>query len=199
MPPVAVLFAVAAAQTALPSPEASKQPITSGPLIAGVCFISPEAVLQTSKVGLAATARLRQLADDVQQEASTQKAPLDSETRALEGDAAKLPAAELQKRRQTLADDLQAFRSKVDQYNRELEYTRERVIQRISQQAQPPIAVAYAAHGCGLLFRSTDLLGGNAANDLTAEVVRALDAKVTTITFDREVPPPAAAPVKPSA
>lgn len=37
------------------------------------------------------------------------------------------------------------------------------------------------------------VLGGNFSNDLTAPIVQALDAKISTITFDRETLPPATA------
>ena len=48
------------------------------------------------------------------------------------------------------------------------------------------IAQVYGAKRCGLLFDRGAALGGNFANDLTADVVRGLDAKVQTITFERE-------------
>ena len=57
---------------------------------------------------------------------------------------------------------------------------------------QPILAPIYKAHGCGLLLNRNAVMGGNMDGDLTAEVVKALDAKITTMTFDREVLPPAA-------
>jgi hypothetical protein len=51
------------------------------------------------------------------------------------------------------------------------------------------IAAAYKARGCGLLFDRNSILGGNMAGDITAAVIQGLDAKITTITFEREVLP----------
>ena len=50
---------------------------------------------------------------------------------------------------------------------------------------KPLIAQVYKAHGCGLLVDRNSILGGNMSGDLTGDVVKTLDAKVTTITFER--------------
>lgn len=60
------------------------------------------------------------------------------------------------------------------------------VMERIANEAQPVIAQVYAQHQCGLLFDRVSALGGNFANDLTSGVVAALDARISTISFDRE-------------
>ncbi len=52
------------------------------------------------------------------------------------------------------------------------------------------IAQVYRQHGCGLLLDRGTVMGGNFANDLTADVVKGLDAKVSTITLNRETLPP---------
>jgi len=48
------------------------------------------------------------------------------------------------------------------------------------------IAQVYGQKKCGLLLDRGAALGGNFANDLTPDVVRALDARIQTITFERE-------------
>ena len=67
------------------------------------------------------------------------------------------------------------------------------VLERIAHEAQPVIATSYAAHHCGLLLDRTSVLGGNMGGDLTPDVVRGLDARITTITFELE-PAPVAQP-----
>ncbi|RYG11755.1 MAG: OmpH family outer membrane protein, partial [Caulobacteraceae bacterium] len=47
-------------------------------------------------------------------------------------------------------------------------------------------AQVYASKACGLLFDRNTAMGGNFANDLTAEVVAGLDARIQTIAFERE-------------
>ncbi|MNR03700.1 hypothetical protein D3C85_1196110 [compost metagenome] len=66
-------------------------------------------------------------------------------------------------------------------------------MERIANEAQSAIAQVYAAKSCGLLLDRNSALGGNFANDLTADVVQALDARLSTITFERERLPQAAA------
>jgi hypothetical protein len=56
------------------------------------------------------------------------------------------------------------------------------------------IAQAYGAHGCGLLIDRNSVLGGNKSGDLTGAVVQGLDARITTITFERESLAAAGAP-----
>jgi Skp family chaperone for outer membrane proteins len=64
-----------------------------------------------------------------------------------------------------------------------------KALQRISEEAQPLIAQVYARHNCGLLLDRNVVLGGNMANDLTAEVVQALDSKLTTVPVSIEAAP----------
>lgn len=197
---IAMAMSGAAAPT-LPSiaaPATSTQPITGGPVVPGVCLVSPEAILTASKVGQAVNARLQHLATDAETQMQPERATLDADARALQSQKA-LPAAQMDQKRQALAERVKAFQVKVDTLNRQLEYTRINVIQRISQQAQPVIATAYTAHGCGLLFRRNDVMGGNLSNDLTPEVVRSLDAKITTLTFDLETPAAPALESRPAA
>ncbi|MNO05280.1 hypothetical protein D3C81_2266030 [compost metagenome] len=66
-------------------------------------------------------------------------------------------------------------------------------MERIANEAQPAIAQVYAAKSCGLLLDRNSALGGNFANDLTADVVQALDGRLSTITFERERLPQAPA------
>lgn len=164
---------------------APMQPILGGPVIPGLCVLSPDAVVSGSKVGQAANARFQQIAQDAQRTLQAERTALETEAKSLDTLSKSLPAAQAQERRTTLASRATALQAKINQRNRELEYTRVSVVQRISQQAQPLIADAYAAHHCGLLFRREGMLAGNPTNDLTAEVVRALDGKLTSLSFDR--------------
>jgi len=62
-------------------------------------------------------------------------------------------------------------------------------MQQIGEQAQPLVASSYTSHHCGLLLNRDAVLGGNTTNDLTADVVRGLDAKLTTLNFSLEPAP----------
>lgn len=173
-------FAVALPAAAQQAPAA--QPL-GGPVIPGVCLLSREAVFANAAAGKAASARLAELTRAAQAEVETERKPIETELRALEtqpdSPARRQKAEALEARWQTL-------QAKAAHAGREIEATRTKAMQRIADEAQPVIAQAYAAKKCGLLFDRGSALGGNFANDLTADAVKGLDARLSTITFERE-------------
>ncbi len=179
----------AAAQT--PAPAPAGQPL-GGPVIPGVCLLSREAIFANAAVGKAASTRLQELTRAAQAEIDAERKPLEAEAKALEP----LPDnAQNKPKREALATRWQALQVKAAHNSREIEATRAKALERIANDAQPVIAQVYGQKKCGLLFDRNSALGGNFANDLTADVVRTLDAKVTTISFERErLPLPARAP-----
>lgn len=171
----------AGGSAAQPAPPQA-QPL-GGPVVAGVCLLSREAIFANAAVGRAATARLQELTQAAQAEVNAQRTPLEAEARALEGQP---DNAQTQQRRQQLAQRWQTVQQQATHSSREIEATRVAALQRISTEAQPVIAQVYGQKRCGLLFDRNTALGGNFANDLTADVVRGLDARIQTITFERE-------------
>jgi Skp family chaperone for outer membrane proteins len=166
-----------------------------GPLIKGVCFLSRQAVAANAKVGVAVAQRIAQLKAQAQAEVDAKRGPIDADARALQADAAKTPApsaADIERRRAAIQVRYQALQSLVDERNREIQATEAKALSRVSAEMQPLLIAAYKAHGCGLLFDRNAVIDGNMGEDLTAEMVKDLDAKITTLTFDREVLPPAA-------
>lgn len=182
--------APAAAQTvggARPStpPAPAAEPL-GGPVVTGVCLLSREAIFANAAVGRAATARLQELTRTAQAEIETQRQPIEADARALEGQRASLSADQLRQRSEALAQRLQTVQRRAAHVSGEIEATRAKALERISNETQPVITQAYRAKNCGLLFDRNSALGGNFANDLTADVVRGLDARIQTITFERE-------------
>jgi Skp family chaperone for outer membrane proteins len=188
--------APALAQQAAPAPAPAAQPL-GGPLIPGVCLLSREAIYTNAVVGKAATARLQQLAQAAQAEVDAERKPIDTELTAYQAEAAKLTPDQRRMREQALAARLQPVQAKAQQRGREIEATRVKVQQRIATEAQPAIAQVYAQKKCGLLFDRNSVLGGNLGNDLTADVVKGLDARIQTIAFEREILPPPATSAQP--
>ena len=174
---------------------ATAQVALGGNPVPGVCMLSQQAVLTNAKVGLAATARLQAIAQQAQAEITADKGPIEADAKALEAQRATLKPADLQQKERALAARAQALQQKANLRQREIEVTREKALARISADAQPVIAAVYKSRDCGLLVDRGSVLGGNMANDLTPAVVTGLDAKITTITFDREnLSAPTAAP-----
>ena len=185
----AALTVAAVAGVALPVAAQQAQPL-GGPVIPGVCLLSREAVFANAAAGKAASARLQELAGAVQTEIEAERQPLEAQLRALEGQP---DNAARRQRAEALAGQWQALQQKAAHANQEVEATRLKAMERIANEAQPAIAQVYAAKSCGLLLDRNSALGGNFANDLTADVVQGLDARLSTITFERERLPQATA------
>lgn len=170
----------AMAQPPVSAPAA--QPL-GGPVVPGVCIVSREAIFVNALVGKAATVRLQDLARIAQTEIETERKPIEAEAKALQGQP---ESAAIKQRREVAAQRWQSLQAKAAHNAREIEATRTKALGRIATEAQPIIAQAYGQKKCGLLLDRAGVLGGNFANDLTADVVRGLDAKIQTISFDRE-------------
>lgn len=172
-------------------------PGLGGPVIPGVCLLSREAIFANAAVGKAAAARLEQLAAETQKELEADRKPIDSDIQAFRAASATMKPQERQQRDQELVARLRPIQAKAEHRAREIDATRAKAMQRIADEAQPVIRGVYQAKKCGLLFDRNAALGGNFTNDLTADVVRALDARLTTISFERERLPEAPPPARP--
>lgn len=164
-------------------------PPLGGPVVSGVCLLSREAIFANAKVGKAASARLKQLADQAQSEIDAERKPIDADVQAYRSQAASLTAEQRQTREQALQQRLQKVQTDQAQRGRQLEATRIKAMGQIAQYAQPVIAETYRTKSCGLLLDRNAVLGGNMGNDLTPLVVQGLDAEITTISFNLEQVP----------
>jgi Skp family chaperone for outer membrane proteins len=174
--------ALALAQPAPPAPAATQ---LGGAQVTGVCLLSQQAVFANAKAGVAASARLKQLSDEAQAEINAERAPIEADAKALDAQTKVKPADKTAKT-QALSARLQTLQQKATLRSREIEATRQKALARIATAEQPVIAQVYRTHNCGLLFDRNSVLGGNMGGDLTADVVKGLDALMSTITFDRE-------------
>jgi Skp family chaperone for outer membrane proteins len=178
------------------APKAGASAPLGGPLVKGVCFLSKEAVQVNAKAGVAIDTRVKQLEAQAQAEVNAQRAPIDADFNTLKADAAKTPApspVDIENRRLAIQVRFQTVQDLAEQRTREILASRQKAFEALSNQMQPILAAAYKTHGCGLLLDRNALLGGNTGGDLTADVIKGLDARITTVTFDRETLPP---PVK---
>ncbi|MBO9579607.1 MAG: OmpH family outer membrane protein [Sphingobium sp.] len=186
------------AQTAAPAGGQAAQGL-GGPTIPGVCLLSRQAVMANAKVAVAASDRLRALTQQAQQEIDGERQPVETDIKAFNAEAAKLPETQRLQRQQALQARLQPIEAKTRLRAREIDATREKALERISTELQPVVAQVYKQRQCGLLIDRNSVIGGNMANDLTAAVTQGLDAKISTITFNRETLPAeqaAAAPAR---
>jgi Skp family chaperone for outer membrane proteins len=192
-----VVAAVALASTpsaGLHAQTASTAQQLGGPVIPGLCVLSGGFVFAHAKVGVAASARLKQLADQAQSEIDAERKPLDADVQTYRSQAASLTPDQRQAREQALGARMQQLQAGQQLRARELEATRAKAMEQIQQQAQPVIASVYNSRNCGMLLDRSVVLGGNMTNDITSAVVQGLDAKVTTMSFNMETLPASSTP-----
>jgi Skp family chaperone for outer membrane proteins len=181
-------LAAAAVMSAHAAAAAPAAPL-GGPLVAGVCLFSQDEVIGRSQVGQAASARLLSLKQGIQASLEAEKARLDRKGAALGAQRASIPPAQFQAEAAALEKRGQALQAEAAERQQQFEATRAKVLHLILDQAQPFVAQAYTAHSCGLLVSRDAVLGGNLGNDLTLDVLTAMDAKPQPLTFDLEPPP----------
>jgi Skp family chaperone for outer membrane proteins len=173
--------------------QTASTPLLTGPVVPNVCLLSREEVFARSKVGIAASARLKQLAEQAQSDIDNEGKPIQADMQSYRAQASSLSADQRAAREQSLSQRMQQLQADQALRSRELQATQLKARDQIAQYAQPVIASAYTGRNCGLLLDRNAVLGGNMANDLTPTVVQGLDAKVTTITFNMETLPASSA------
>lgn len=194
---LAAALVAAAGFSVVPATAVAQAAPAANPLggnaIPGLCLLSREAVFAQSKVGQAASVRLKSLAQGQQTQLENQKKALDTDIQAFQQKQASLTEAQRQQQGGALQGRMQAFQGQVHDLEERVDATRGKVMQQIGQHAQPVVEAAYNSHHCGLLLNRDAVLGGNTTNDLTPDVIKGLDAKITTLSFNLE-PVSAAAP-----
>ena len=183
---LAASLIAAAGLAAIPVSPAHAADELGGSPVAGLCMISQEAVFAQSKVGQAAGERLNMLAQQASSQLDTQRKPIETDIQAFQQKSASLSEAQRKQQGESLQQRMQTFRNQTDELKQRIQLTRAKVTQSIGANAQPIITSSYNSHHCGLLLNRDAVLGGNTTNDLTADVVRGLDGKITTINFSLE-------------
>jgi len=176
-----------AARPAAPAASAAsaEAPIPQGPTIPGVCVFSEEGAIGLSAVGKFTQQRIQQLAGQANAELGAEKTGIETDATALQAD--KTIADDVRQQR-TLAINQRAaaLQRKAEVRNRELELTNQKAIARISTEINPLLRQLYIQHNCSLLLNGQAVIGASPSMDLTQDVVRQLDAKITQFAFDRE-------------
>jgi Skp family chaperone for outer membrane proteins len=185
-PTAATVPAAEPSASAVASGPAASGPALGGPVVAGVCLLSRDQLFAQSLVGQAAVARLKELGVRAQTNLEAEKRKIETDYKALQTQGPTMAPQQAQAKQKQLQSRAQALQDSAARTQRELEATRAKALEQIQDAAQPVIQSAYQAKGCGLLVAREAVLGGNMANDITPAVIQGLNAKMTTITFDRE-------------
>lgn len=143
-----------------------------GDAVSGICTYSNSAVIAQSKAGQSANAGLKALAAQVQAK--------------LQGDRARLDPNDPKAARQ--------FQAEKNVLNARLRYTRAAVSKRIDSIIKPLLAKAYETHQCTVLFDAGAVLKKGKTTSLDADVLKALDVQVQTVSFNLLQLPPSQLP-----
>jgi outer membrane protein len=199
-----LLLAGLAAGALLPLVPATAQtppqppPLTYGAPIAGLCTFSLNQILATSRVGQAVEARLKVLDTQWRAELQPQADAINTDKRALDAAAATLDGPTRDARIANLQLRATNFEKLEQQRLQEMQATQQKEVGVIQHELDPVLRQLFQGKACTILFERDS--GGvavvNPTMDLSSAAVVGLDAKIQTLTFDREhidpnAPPPA--------
>jgi len=180
---LALTLATASATAQTAAKPSAGQP--TGPVIPGVCTYSNERAIGSSAVGKAVGTRMQALQAAVTAELKPEGEAIQAETKTVEGLRTAQPQ-QYQQRGQALIQRAQAFEQKRNLRVAELQATEQEQIQRIAAELDPILKQVYAERNCGLMLDRNSLYGANPAMDVTDLVLQKLNAKITTLSFDRK-------------
>ena len=165
----------------------SQLPTTSlslGGQVKGLCMISQSQLIGQSKAGEAANTRMQQLAQQAGREMNTKRDAFEKKVQAFRDQQQTMQPQQREDEQKKLQAEAQDIQNEGNELEQRLRLTRARAINRIVTTAKPLVEEAYKSHACGVLLdRDGAVIGGNDSNDLTDQVVKALDRKMPTISF----------------
>ena len=176
--------AASAASAQAAAPAAAAMP--SGPALPGICVFSNERAIGTSVVGKYVGTRIQQLTTAANAEVGAEKNGIETDGRALEAQKATISADVYQQRALALNQRIQSLQRKAELRGREMDATEQKAVSRIATEVNPLLRTVYTQHNCGLLLDRNAVFGSNPSMDVTDDVVKLLDAKITQFPFDRE-------------
>jgi Skp family chaperone for outer membrane proteins len=157
-----------------------------GPPTPGICFLSRERVLDQTKAGAIANARLAGFSQAIERELAGERAAIAADANVLQIQKPVIDEAIYQRRAGALALRAQAFdtlqATRADQIAR----TRAQVTARILGETARGLAAVIAERGCSAVLEASGAYAVNPRMDLTTEVIEGLDRRMPTIAFDLE-------------
>jgi outer membrane protein len=177
--------AAAAPRAAAPAAPAATA-ISHGPAIAGVCIVDIDQILAESAIGKAANTRLQKLQTDVQAEVTAEQTSLVNDAKTFQAQRATLAQDAADKKDADLQVRNNALQRKVQQRQAELQATQQKAADRILSEIDPVEAQVYQQRNCSVLLTRQSVIAANPAMDITPVVITALNARISTLTFERE-------------
>ena len=172
-----------AASAAAPNPSAG---VPTGPPIPNACVFSQQGAVGGSAVGKYVVSRLQQIQAQAQAELQAEQTQLQADIKAYGAQRATLSSDVQQQRERGLTERAQALQQKAQLRSRELEATQQKAISRVVSEYDPIVIAVMKSRNCGVVLDGQAALAFNPSMDLTPDVVRQLDAKITQFPFERE-------------
>ena len=160
--------------------------VPMGAPIPSMCIFSNQTAIAQSAVGKYVVSRLQQIQAQVQAEVQGEDAQLQTDAKAYGAQRAALSTDVQQQRERALNERAQALQQKAQLRGKELEATQQKALSRIVSEYNPIVVNVMHARNCGVVMDGQATLAFNPAMDLTPDVVRQLDAKITQFPFERE-------------
>jgi Skp family chaperone for outer membrane proteins len=183
---IALAASASAAFAQTPAPAAAAPQVPTGPAIAGVCIFSRDAALANSAVGKFVGERLKQIQSQASAEVQGELTALQTDEKAYGAQRGSLASDVQQQRETVLHQREELLQRKAELRNRELQATEQKALSRVVVEMNPLLIQVYGQRNCGLLLDQNATFGANPQMNITAEVVRLLDGKITQFAFERE-------------
>jgi Skp family chaperone for outer membrane proteins len=151
-----------------------------------MCIMSVENAIGASTVGHYVDTRMQQIVAQTNAELTGEKNALDADAKNLEARRATLDQSTLEQQASALQVRANALQRKAQLRDREISATEQKAVGRIGQEMEPLIRQVYQQKVCSALFQRTAVVIANPAQDITPQVIAALNAKITQFAFDRE-------------
>jgi Skp family chaperone for outer membrane proteins len=181
-----IVALAASASTSAFAQAAAAPALKQGPAIANICVLSGDDIVRDSALGKSILGRLKELQTQVEAELGAEKASIDNDAKALDGQRATLDQAAFEKRATDLQSRANAFQRKVDVRSREMQLTSDKALGRLDRETKPVLDQVYQQKQCSLLLQAGALLAYNPAMDLTPQVMAGLNAKIQRFDINRE-------------
>lgn len=190
--------------SAAPVATQNLTPPTFGPAIAGQCYVNQSDIIGTSAMGRAALKRLSEIESVVQSELKPEADALKVENDALVAAQKTTTAAQkaqFETKVRTFSEKIQKFEQKAQLRNRELELTRNEVMQGVFARSIPYINQSVTAKSCSSVMPVDNLLQYdskvekdgkqtqstfvylNSAMDITTDIITRMDASNERLPF----------------
>ena len=165
-------------------------PATMAPAAPGICLFARDVALGSSKAGVAANARMRQLSAQVQAELAPEQQAIAGEDNVLRTSGARMSPTERQQRSDALQRRTAAFTELQRIRTAQIQQTRANAIAEILKPMEAALNAIATSRHCSVVFERSATYGFNAAMDLTPAVIQQIDARLPTLTFNLAPPVP---------